>query len=212
MERDPSANSRAISTTAHLGHRPAVGALGQTHLLPSSGFFAHWYSASMEGVALPSTTAAPLRRGHPHRHVARVVARRAVLLVGALVLLVDDDEPDVGKRREQGAACAHHHARRARADEIPLVEALAGRHARMHDGHRVAEASAEAPHRLRRQRDLRHQHARACAPAPARARWPRRYTSVLPEPVTPSTSTTRPQPASRTRASIAESAACLALP
>lgn len=35
---------------------------------------------------------------HPFGHVARVVARRGILLVGALVLLVDDDESHVGRR------------------------------------------------------------------------------------------------------------------
>ena len=123
------------------------------------GSFAHAYSASMEGVALPRTTRPSAAADHPGRHVARHVARRAVLLVGALVFLVDDDEPHVAQGREQRAAGAYDHARLAAADEVPLVVALALPHARMHDGHQVAEAAAEARHGLGRERYLGHEHA-----------------------------------------------------
>ena len=75
------------------------------------------------------------------------------------MLLVDNDEAEVRKRGEKSASRAHDHTRCARANEIPLVEALALAHARVHDGHRVAEATAKAPHRLRRERYLGHQHA-----------------------------------------------------
>ena len=73
-------------------------------------------------------------------------------------------EPHVGQRGEKRAAGAHHHAGRAAADEVPLVVALAGRHARVHDGHGIAEAAAEAAHRLRGERDLGHEHARRARP------------------------------------------------
>ena len=79
------------------------------------------------------------------------------------MLLVDDDEAHVGQRREQRAAGTDDDARLPAADEVPLVEALALAHARVHDGHRVAEAAAEAPHGLRRERDLGHEHARRAA-------------------------------------------------
>ncbi len=79
------------------------------------------------------------------------------------MLLVDHDEAEVRERREQRAASAHHHARRARADEVPLVVAFALAHARVHDGHHVAEAAAEACDGLRRQRDFGHEHARRAA-------------------------------------------------
>ena len=61
MERDPSANSRAMSTTRTSGIGRPLARSGKS-TCSHSGFFAHWYSDSMEGVALPSTTAAPLRR------------------------------------------------------------------------------------------------------------------------------------------------------
>ena len=80
------------------------------------------------------------------------------------MLLVDDVEPHVGERGEKRAARTHHHAGRAAADEVPLVVAFTGRHARMHDRHGIAEAAAEAPYCLRGQRDLGHEHARRATP------------------------------------------------
>ena len=96
---------------------------------------------------------------HPTCHLARIVARGGILLVGSFVLLVDHDEPDVRKRREQGASRPHHNARRATTNEVPLVVALTLAHARVHDRDQIAEAAAKAAHRLRRERDLRHEHA-----------------------------------------------------
>ena len=75
------------------------------------------------------------------------------------MFLVDDDEPHVAQGREQRAAGAYDHARLAAADEVPLVVALALPHARMHDGHQVAEAATEARHGLGRERYLGHEHA-----------------------------------------------------
>ena len=62
-------------------------------------------------------------RAH-HRDVARMVARRLVLLVGGIVFLVHDDETEVPDGREDRAARPHHHARLARADTVPLVVTL----------------------------------------------------------------------------------------
>ena len=75
------------------------------------------------------------------------------------MFLVDHDETDVRKWREQGASRPHHDARRAAFDEVPLVVALPLAHARVHDRDQIAEAAAEAAHRLRRKRDLGHEHA-----------------------------------------------------
>ena len=74
------------------------------------------------------------------------------------MFLVDHDEPYVAQRNEERAACAHHHAGGPALHEVPLVVALALAHARMHDRHRVAEATAEAGNRLRRERDFGHEH------------------------------------------------------
>ena len=87
-----------------------------------------------------------------------MVARRwVVLLVGPLVLLVDDDQPEVRLRREDGAAAADDHGVAAVADAVPLVEQLALREAAVQHRDLPGEALGEAAHRLRRQRDLRHE-------------------------------------------------------
>ena len=100
---------------------------------------------------------------HAGGDLAGVVARRRVLLVGRLVLLVDDDEAGVGERREERRPGADDHVRLAPADEVPLVEALARREARVEDGDVVAEAAAEAADRLGRERDLGNEHEGAAA-------------------------------------------------
>lgn len=99
---------------------------------------------SSEGVALPSTSAAPAQPGKLGRGLAGMVARSLVLLVGALMLLVHDDKANVGERGEQRRARAHHHVDPPAAREVPLVEALAAGEARVQDGHVVTEAAAEA--------------------------------------------------------------------
>ena len=140
-------------------HRAAVGALGQADLRPTRMLRTPVERLDRRrGAAEHHRSSAAT--GHPARDLARMVARGAVLLIAALVLLVDDVEPHVGKRGEKRAARTHHHAGRAAADEVPLVVAFTGRHARMHDRHGIAEAAAEAAHRLRGERDLGHEHAR----------------------------------------------------
>ena len=111
------------------------------------------------------------------RGVARVVARlRVLLLVRPLVLFVDDDQAEVRLRREDGRARADDDVVAPVGDAVPLVEQLAVAEAAVQHGDAL-EALAEAPHRLRRQRDLRHQHDRAPARSPrsgrARAGRPR---------------------------------------
>ena len=140
------------------GQRTPVGSLGQHDMMP--GGVLRTGKERLDGrrgrTEHHGRTGAA---GHPHGHVARVVARSAVLLVGALMLFVDDDEAHVAQRRKQRRARAHHHTRCSRANEVPLVEALTGAHARVHNGHGVAEAPAKARHCLRRERYLRHEHA-----------------------------------------------------
>ena len=67
-----------------------------------------------------------LHLGADHRHVARVVAGRFLLLVGMLVLLVHDDQPQPLHRREHGRARADGDAGAALADFVPFVMAFAG--------------------------------------------------------------------------------------
>ena len=96
-------------------------------------------------------------------HLTGMVARGARLLVAALVFLVDDVDAGIGKRGEKRRARAHHHAGAARAHKLPLIAPLAQRETGVQHGHGVAEAVAEAPHRLGRKRDLGNEHARALA-------------------------------------------------
>ena len=79
------------------------------------------------------------------------------------MFLVDDDEAQIGDWGKQRAARADHHVRLALAHEVPLVEALPHRQARMQHGDIVAETRAEAPDRLRRQRNLGDEHDGALA-------------------------------------------------
>ena len=66
--------------------------------------------------------------------------------------VVDEFHIYAGLFRQRGVECVV-------ADAVSYTH-LARAHARVHDGHRVAEAPAEAPHRLRRERYLGHEHAR----------------------------------------------------
>src|SRR5262249_17290029 len=59
--------------------------------------------------------------------IARVVARRFVLLVRAVALLVDDDHAELLKRREERGARTDGHVDLAAASAPPLVVALARR-------------------------------------------------------------------------------------
>ena len=61
-----------------------------------------------------------------HGDVARVIARRFLLLVGMLVLFIHDDEAERIDGREDGRARADDDARAALADLVPFVVAFAG--------------------------------------------------------------------------------------
>ena len=95
--------------------------------------------------------------GAPLGDQPRVVARVALVLVGAVVLLVDDDEPEVGDRREDRAARPDADARLAGAQAAPLVVALPRAELGVQDRDGVAEARHEAVDHLRRQADLGHE-------------------------------------------------------
>ena len=96
---------------------------------------------------------------HLGRHLARVVARAGALLVTGLMFLVDDDEAQVVERAKERRAGSHDHTCGPAGNHIPLVQALAGRKARMEHGDRLAKARAEAADGLSRQRDLGDEHA-----------------------------------------------------
>ena len=57
--------------------------------------------------------------------IARVVARRFLLLVGSLVLFIDHDESEVFERREDGTPRADHDPRATGLNLVPLVVPLA---------------------------------------------------------------------------------------
>ena len=96
--------------------------------------------------------------------MARVVIgrqHRRRVLVTAVVLLVEDDHADILQRGEQ---------RRTRPDDdphqpvtraAPRVVALALAQPAVHERHLSGEAPGHAPHRLRGERDLRHEEDRA---------------------------------------------------
>ena len=108
-----------------------------------------------------------LERRTLRRHRACVVARVGLLLVRRIVLLVDADDAEGGHRREHGRAGTHDHTCLTGCDPLALVAALrlCQRGVQYRNG--VAEANAEPPERLRRERDLGNEHDR---PAPARER------------------------------------------
>ena len=101
------------------------------------------------------------------------------------MLLVDHDQADVRERGEHGRAWPDAHPGLAAGQAQPLVVALPGAHARVHHRDDVSEAGLESRECLWSQRDLRDEDDHAPARLQRRfcAAW--RYTSVLPEPVTP---------------------------
>ena len=101
-------------------------------------------------------------RAH-HRHVAGVVMRALVLLVGLVVLLIDDDQAEIGVGQKQRRARADHDLRFARRDRRPVARAGARRQFGMPFQRPHAEARGEAVEELAGQRDLRHQDQRLLA-------------------------------------------------
>ena len=98
--------------------------------------------------------------------IAPMIARRLVLLVGGLVLFIDDDQPQIVHRCEHRRARANHHPRLARRQRLPAVEPLALAEVAVPDDRAMPgrlEPPAQARHRLRRERHLRHEVDRAAA-------------------------------------------------
>ena len=90
-------------------------------------------------------------------HIARVIARDVLRLVGLLLLLVNDDESERFHRRKNSAARADHDARFSCFDPLPLVIALPDGEAAVEDRHIIAEVRGKGLDHLRRERDLRNQ-------------------------------------------------------
>ena len=103
-------------------------------------------------------------RAH-HRHVAGVIMRAVILLVGLVVLFIDDDEPEIGIGHEQRRARADHDRRLAFGDRRPVARAGARRQFGMPFQRAHAKALREAVEELAGQRDLRHQDQRLLAAA-----------------------------------------------
>ena len=57
--------------------------------------------------------------------IARVIARRFLLLVGGLVFFIDHDQAEIFERREDGAARADHDPRAAGMNLVPFIVPLA---------------------------------------------------------------------------------------
>ncbi len=92
-----------------------------------------------------------------HRHVAGVIMRAVLLLVGGVVLFIHDDQAEIGVRQKQRRARADHHRHFVGGDRGPGARARAGGKLRMPFRGPGAEALGEAVERLRGERDLRHQ-------------------------------------------------------
>ena len=106
------------------------------------------------------------RTGQPsdlHRHVARLVARRAVRLIGRIVLLVDDDQARVGQRREGGDARANHDLYLVGPDAPPFVGSLTLPQGAVQQRDFDAQIVLNSLEQGHRQGDLGHQHQRSPA-------------------------------------------------
>jgi len=97
------------------------------------------------------------------RHRSRVVARIRFLFVGRVVFLVDADHAEARNGREHSRPCADDDRRFAARDADTLVATLGLRQGRVQNRDAITEAGAEAPERLRSERDLRHED--DCAPS-----------------------------------------------
>jgi hypothetical protein len=103
--------------------------------------------------------------GAHHRHVAGVVMRAFVLLVGLVVLFVDDDQPEMGIGKKQRGACADHDRSFAGGNRGPVALPCARSQFGMPLQRTHAETLREAIEELAGQRDLRHQDQRLLAAA-----------------------------------------------
>ena len=135
---DPNRRQHGVSRAlGHLDARPGGTVIRAT-------------AAAIEGLS---------RRRGGAQHERAAVTRAGALLIAGLVLLVDDDEAQIAERAKERRAGTHDHTRGTAGNHIPLVQALAGRKARMEHGDRLAKARAKAADGLGRQRNLGHQHA-----------------------------------------------------
>ena len=97
--------------------------------------------------------------GASPRDLARVIARRAVLLETRLVFFVDHDQPEMRCRREDRAAGTDDHLHGSAGDLLPVTMPLGVGEMTVQHGDR-REATREPPDRLRREADLGNQHDR----------------------------------------------------
>src|SRR5262249_350590 len=98
-----------------------------------------------------------LEPGSHHGDVARMIARRRLLLECRLVFLVNHAEAEFGCRGEDGAAGADDDLNMSRRDAPPVSAALGIPKMTMKDSN-LATSTAKALDRLRRQTDFRHEY------------------------------------------------------
>ena len=103
--------------------------------------------------------------GPHHRHVAGMIMRAVVLLVGLLMLFIDDNEAEIGVGQKQRRTRPHHHRRFARGDRGPVARTGTRGQFGMPFQRPHAEAVGETVEELSGQRDLRHQDQRLPAAA-----------------------------------------------
>ena len=101
-------------------------------------------------------------RAH-HRHVAGVVMRAVILLVGLVVLFIDDDQAQIRIGQKQRRARADHDRRFAGRDRGPIALPRARRQFGMPFQRTHAETLGKTIEELSGQRDLRHQDQRLLA-------------------------------------------------
>ena len=151
---------------AHDGHLLVVRPLGQ--LQQRVFALAAVVVALQRGRGRAEHDRRPFHLAAHDGHVARVVARRLLLLVGVLVLLVHDDQAQRLDRRKDRRARADGDPRAALADLVPFVVPLAGGQMAVQHRHQRLQRTGAEPRLepldgLRRERNFRHQHNRALA-------------------------------------------------
>ena len=99
----------------------------------------------------------------PERHVARLVARRAVLLIARVVLFVHHDDARVPQRGEKGDARPDDDVDGTGADAPPLVGPLATGEAAVKERHLGAEVGTQPVDQRHGHGDLRDEHERGPA-------------------------------------------------
>src|SRR4029077_16343184 len=156
----PGCGARQPAHIENPDHRQVavVGALGESDqkVFSSLGMVPTFHRGSR--ASQNDSASFPLRA--EDRHVARVIARRFLLLVGALVLFVDDDDTQLVQWREYRAAGANHDPRGASMNSMPLIVALAlGKMAvkNRHFALEIRKARLESFDRLGRKGDFRYQ-------------------------------------------------------